>query len=145
MPAADEGVAWTDDAIDLVVTLTGGYPYFLPEYGSEAWLEAASSPISRDDAQNGAGVALRHLDDGFHRTRWDRATPLEKEYLRAMAADGDTGSTTADVARRLDRTTQRLSEIRQNLTDKGIISAPEHGRITFTVPWMAAFIDRQPS
>jgi predicted transcriptional regulator len=61
-----------------------------------------------------------------------------------MAADGDTGSRTADVARRLDRTTQRLSKICQNLTDKGIIHAPEHGRIAFTVPWMAAFIDRQP-
>ncbi|RII95561.1 ATP-binding protein [Clavibacter michiganensis] len=145
VPAGDEGVTWTVDAIDLVVTLTGGYPYFLQEYGSEAWLEAASSPIARDDAQNGAGLALRHLDDGFYRTRWDRATPLEKDYLRAMAADGDIGSKTSDVAHRLDRTTQRLSKIRQNLTDKGIIYAPEHGRIAFTVPWMSAFIERQPT
>lgn len=145
VPASDERVEWDEDAVALVVAQTGGYPYFLQEYGSEAWLEAQTSPISVADAEAGAGLALRHLDDGFYRTRWDRATPLEKEYLRAMAADGDDGSRTADVARRMDRTPQRLSKARQQLTDKGLVYAPEHGRIAFTVPWMAAFIDRQPN
>lgn len=145
VPASEEQVEWEAGAVALVVAQTGGYPYFPQEYGSEAWLEAQASPISAADAKAGAGLALRHLDDGFYRTRWDRATPLEKEYLRAMAADGDVGSRTADVARRMDRTPQRLSKARQQLADKGLVYAPEHGRIAFTVPWMAAFIHRQPN
>lgn len=143
VPARAEGVEWDARALELVVEATGRYPYFLPEHGSESWLEATTSPITEADTIAGGLSAQEHLDTGFYRMRWDRATKAEQDYLRAMAADGDRPSRTADVASRLGRTSKQLSTARQKLTDKGLVYAPEYGTIAFTVPGMAAFIHRQ--
>lgn len=143
LPARTEGVEWDERALAHVVDVTGSYPYFLQEHGSETWLEAPASPITEADAIAGGKSAQAHLDTGFYRIRWDRATRAEQDYLGAMAVDGDEGSRTADIAKRLGRTSKQLSTARQKLTDKGLVYAPEHGRIAFTVPGMAAFIDRQ--
>ena len=143
LPAREEGVEWDAPALARVVDVTGRYPYFLQEHGSESWLEAAASPIAEADTIAGGVSAQEHLDAGFYRIRWDRATKSEQDYLRAMAADADEGSRTADVAARLGRTSKQLSPARQKLTDKGLVYAPEHGTIAFTVPGMAAFISRQ--
>lgn len=143
VPAREEGVEWDARALARVVDATGRYPYFLQEHGSESWLEAGGSPITEADTIAGGMSARAHLDAGFYRIRWDRATKAEQDYLRGMAVDGDEGSRTADVASRLGRTAKQLSPARQKLTDKGLVYAPAHGTIAFTVPGMAAFIDRQ--
>lgn len=93
------------------------------------------------------GIERGHLalDTGFFRIRWDRATPAEKDYLRAMASDGDGGSSTGAVAARLNKKTTALGPVRANLISKGLVFAPDHGIVSFTVPAMAEFIDRQPT
>lgn len=96
------------------------------------------------DAQLGSARAARALDNGFFRARWDRATPAERAYLRAMAADGDAVSHSGQVADRLHRKPNSLGPARANLIGKGLIYAPEHGKIAFTVPGMADFVTRQP-
>lgn len=143
-PAAETGVTWDDDAATLVLHEAGGYPYFLQQYGESTWNEATRSPITVTDAKVGAARATAALDTGFFRSRWDRATPAERDYLRAMATDGDEGSASGEIARRLRRTPASLGPARASLINKGLIYAPEHGRIAFTVPRMADFITRQP-
>lgn len=138
-----EGVAWQDLAVERIVAESGGYPYFLQQYGQETWNAATASPISDTDARVGAATGRAALDAGFFRARWDRATPTEKAYLQAMAADGDPGSGSGEVAARLDRRPASLGPVRANLIAKGLIYAPEHGVVAFTVPGMAAFIQRQ--
>ena len=142
-PAALEGAAWDADASQLVVSQSNGYPYFLQQFGQSTWNVASASPISRGDASLGVEDGLAQLDAGFFRSRWDRATPSERDYLRAMAEDGVYPSSSSDVARRLGKKPTSLGPARANLINKGIIYAPEHGQIRFTVPGMAAFIDRQ--
>jgi len=145
VPAAAESVTWDDDAVDHVVSQAAGYPYFLQQFGQETWNEAAGPTITLADARVGVAKGRAALDAGFFRTRWDRATPAEQRYLRAMAVDGDAGSGSGDVADRLNRKNTSLGPTRAHLIAKGLIYAPEHGVVAFTVPGMADFICRQPT
>ena len=144
-PAREESVAWEPAAVAQLVAASSGYPYFLQQFGQDTWNAAQSSPIGTADARVGLATGNAALDTGFFRARWDRATPAEKTYLRAMARDGDVGSQSGVVAERLGRKSTSLGPTRANLIAKGLIYAPEHGIVAFTVPHMAAFIERQPT
>lgn len=143
-PAATEGVAWNDDAVTFVVQETSGYPYFLQQFGQDTWNDAPGPEVTLSDARLGAAKGRAALDDGFFRARWDRATRAEQRYLRAMASDGDAGSSSGEVAARLGRSPNSFGPARASLISKGLIYAPEHGVVAFTVPGMAGFIQRQP-
>jgi hypothetical protein len=144
-PAAAEPVEWEDAAVERVVAEAGGYPYFLRQFGQDTWNETAGPSILQADARVGIEPGHGTLDNGFFRTRWDRATPAEQRYLRAMAVDGDAGSTSSNVAKRLNRKITSLGPTRASLIAKGLIYSLEHGVVAFTVPGMADFIRRQPN
>jgi len=143
-PAATEGVAWDEDAVTLVVQETSGHPYFLQQFGQDTWNDAPGPGITLADARVGAANGRAALDSGFFRARWDRATRAEQRYLRAMADDRDAGSASGEVAERLGRSINSFGPVRASLISKGLIYAPEHGVVAFTVPGMAGFIQRQP-
>lgn len=143
IPAAQEDAQWDDDAVALVVAGSGRYPYFLQQYGQETWNVAAGPVITKHDAELGILQGNNQLDNGFFRARWDRATPAEQQYLRAMAVDGDAGSSSGEIATRLNKKPKSLGPTRAALISKGLVFAPEHGIVAFTVPGMAAFIARQ--
>ncbi len=142
-PAQVEGVEWEPDAAAHVVAQSAGYPYFIQQFGQTTWNDAAASPITRADAERGVKVGFGQLDTGFFRARWDRATPGERDYLAAMATDGDGPSSSGEVATRIGKKPASLGPTRANLINKGIIYAPEHGQIAFTVPGMSKFIERR--
>ena len=142
-PAGNEGVRWTHEATNFVVDASGGYPYFLQEYGQDTWNAAPETPFTLHDARVGVATGQLALDTGFFRIRWERATTAEKEYLRAMAADGDAGSSSGEVAARLGRKINALGPTRAKLINKGLIYSPDHGTVAYTVPAMAAFVRRQ--
>jgi hypothetical protein len=142
-PAGAEGAAWDAAAVDLVVSSAAGYPYFLQQFGQEAWNEATDPKIELADARVGTARGWAALDNGFFRARWDRATRSEQQYLRALALDGDAGGSSSEIARRLGRPPSSFGPARANLIAKGLIYAPEHGNVAFTVPGMAEFIKRQ--
>ncbi len=145
-PAQEENVEWELEALNHVVKESGGYPYFLQQFGSSTWEYSAGPKISLKDAEIGTATGWASLDSGFFRVRWDRATPSEKNYLKAMADDGGSNSSVRDIASRLSREAPGgLSLTRSNLIDKGLIYAPEHGMVAYTVPGMADFITRQPA
>jgi hypothetical protein len=143
-PSTAEGVAWDADAVGLILGEAAGYPYFLQQFGQETWNEAPGPHVTLADARVGAARGRAALDDGFFRARWDRATRAEQQYLRALAVDGDQGASSSEVARRLGRAPTSLGPARASLIFKGLVYAPEHGVIAFTVPGMANFIQRQP-
>ncbi|WP_341976052.1 ATP-binding protein [Microbacterium sp. LWO13-1.2] len=143
IPAAHEDASWDDDAVDVVVAASGRYPYFIQQYGQETWNAAPGSTITARDAEIGVLQGNNQLDSGFFRVRWDRATPSEQQYLRAMAADGDDGSSSGEIATRLGKKPKSIGPVRAALISKGLVFAPEHGVVAFTVPGMAAFIGRQ--
>jgi hypothetical protein len=143
IPAGQEDASWDDDAVALVVDASGRYPYFLQQFGRTTWTAAGGPNITLPDARLGVSQGTAQLDNGFFRVRWDRATKAEQKYLRAMAEDGDLGSSSGTVATRLHRKPASLGPTRAGLIAKGLVYAPEHGVVAFTVPGMAAFIGRQ--
>lgn len=143
-PAQSQGAAWAPSAVDIVVEASSGYPYFLQEFAKASWDYAPGPTIEVEDARLGVEAGREKLDSGFYASRWTRATPGEREYLRAMAEDGDGPSSSGEIARRLGKSSvQQVGPTRANLIHKGLVYAPEHGLIAYTVPGMAEFIARQ--
>jgi len=143
LPAQAEGVEWDQGAVEVVLAASGGYPYFIQQFGQTSWNESAGSPIEPAAAHAGVRLGREMLDNGFFRARWDRATPAEREFMSAMAADGEGPSESGEVARRLGKRLNALGPARANLIAKGLVWAPEHGQIAFSVPGMAEFIARE--
>ncbi len=143
-PAVAEGVHWTGPAVDIVLEAAGGYPYFLQEFGAASWDAASGTRIGAGDATEGVRVGRARLDNGFFRSRWERATPGERSYLSAMAVDGEGPSSSGEVASRLGKQINQLGPTRAKLISKGLLFAPAHGVIAFTVPGMAEYIARHP-
>jgi AAA ATPase domain len=143
VPAADEGVSWEDAALDRVVAATRGYPYFLQEFGKQAW-DAAAGPrrIDDDDVARSIPVATAELDDGFFRVRTGRTSDPERAYLRAMAELGPGPVRSGDVARLLSRKTTALGPTRDGLIRKALCYSPRYGEIDFTVPLFDEFMKR---
>lgn len=142
-PILAEGEAIKDEALEQLVGKTSGYPYFLQEWGYQAWNLADASPITLDHVQAASQNALRRLDQEFFRVRLDRLTPKEREYIIAMADLGDGPYRSADVAAKLDAVPQKLGPHRSKIISKGMIYSPAHGDIDFTVPMFADFVRRQ--
>lgn len=141
-PARDEGVAVDDDAVQLIVNYTKGYPYFLQEWGKHAWDVADASPITRKDVETASTEAVAALDESFFRVRFDRLTPAEKKYLRAMAELGSGPHRSGDIAAQLGRESSSLGPVRGSLIGKGMVWSPTHGDTAFTVPLFDEFMRR---
>lgn len=143
MPAADEGVEWEPAALDGVVAATKGYPYFLQQFGKQAW-EVAVGPaaITKDDVMRSIPVAVAELDDGFFRVRTGRTSDPERAYLRAMAELAPGPIRSGDVARLLRKSTPALAPTRDTLIKKALCYSPRWGEIDFTVPMFDEFMRR---
>jgi len=142
-PAALEGVRFAPEALDALYAVSDGYPYFVQAYGKVSWDVAPGSPITAADVQVAAPEAEAELAVGFFGSRYERATPAERDYMRAMAALGDQAVPTADVAEALGRKPASLSPARDNLIKKGLIFANERGSVAFTVPHFGKFLRAQ--
>jgi hypothetical protein len=143
-PAQREGVAFTADALDVLYEAADGYPYFVQAYGKVTWDAAPESPITADDVKVAAPEAESELAVGFFGSRYERATPAEREYMRAMASLGDGPVPTADVAAALARKPSSLSPARDSLIKKGLVYSAERGSVAFTVPHFSHFLRSQP-
>jgi hypothetical protein len=159
VPAGTEGVDYHPAALDRLYSLTDGYPYFVQAYGKATWDRALASPIQVSDVDEAAPEAEGELAIGFFGARYDRATPAERDYMRAMAdlaapADPSTAAgqregqrdgavTTADIARALGRKPQSLSPARDGLIKKGLVYSSERGTVAFTVPHFGRFLRAQ--
>ncbi len=141
-PARAEGVEVSEQALELIAEKTAGYPYFLQEWGKHTWDTARASPISREDVELASQGAIAALDESFFRVRFDRLTPAEKRYLRAMAEIGAGPHRSGDIAAQLGRSVTALGPTRNNLIAKGMIWSPNHGDTAFTVPLFDEFMVR---
>lgn len=141
-PAAAQGVAFTEEALRFIVTRTKGYPYFLQEWGKQAWDAAEASPVTLADVEGASTVAIAALDASFFRVRFDRLTPAEKRYCRAMAELGPGPHRSGDIAEQLGRKVTALGPTRNQLISKGMIWSPSHGDTAFTVPLFDEFMLR---
>lgn len=141
-PAQAAGVAFEVAALDEVFQLTKGYPYFLQEWGYVAWNLATTSPISLQVVRDAKSTVIPRLDENFFRVRYDRLTPSEKNFLRAIAELGPGAHRTGDIAEILKVKVTSLGPVRAKLINKGMIFSPAHGDLDFTVPLFDDFMIR---
>ncbi|MDP9391239.1 MAG: ATP-binding protein, partial [Actinomycetota bacterium] len=146
-PAEREDVEFEPAALDALYEAADGYPYFVQAYGKVTWDVAASSPVTAADVAMAAPVAEAELAVGFFGSRYDRATPAEREYMHAMAElGGEAGAAvpTSEVAASLGRKPASLSPARDSLIKKGLVYSAERGSIAFTVPHFGRYLLRHP-
>jgi len=149
-PAAREGVEYQAKALDALYEASGGYPYFVQAYGKATWDHAPASPVTAADVRVAAPEAEAELAVGFFGSRYERATPAEREYMRTMAdvggADAADGAVaTAEIAKSLGRKPASLSPARDALIKKGLIYSGERGTVAFTVPHFGRYLRTQPA
>jgi hypothetical protein len=128
--------------LDEILKVTEGYPYFLQQWGHEAWNIATAAPIDIPVIQAATEAAIRTLDQGFFRVRFDRCTPSEKRYLRALASLGSGSQRSGEIAEQLGLKASSVGPTRSKLILKGMIYSPQHGDTAFTVPMFDAYMRR---
>jgi len=143
-PAEREDVLFKQDALDALYEAADGYPYFVQAYGKVTWDVATDSPVTAKDVAVASPQAEAELAVGFFGSRYERATPAERDYMRAMAQLGDDPVQTAQVADELGRKPSSVSPARDGLIKKGLIYSSERGLIAFTVPHFGRFLRAQP-
>ena len=141
-PLRDEGVRITPEALSQILQITQGYAYFLQQWGSHTWRAAQISPIDLDAVTAASLTALAAMDESFFRVRFDRLTPKEKKYLRAMAELGEGPHRSGDIAACYAANVSSLAPTRSSLIAKGMVWSPNHGDTAFTVPMFDAFMKR---
>ncbi|GAA1998183.1 ATP-binding protein [Nakamurella flavida] len=141
-PAEEERVRFSEEALAEAVSITGGYPYFIQELGYAVWTVASESTIGIDDVRAALPAYEAKLDTSFFRVRLDRATDLQRAYLRAMAQLGPQAQKASDVAQVMGRSSQNLGPTRAELINMGLLFTPEYGYAAFTVPHFDQFMMR---
>lgn len=143
MPAVQAGVVFEPEALAEVVRATKGYPFFLQEWGCLLWNAAPSPIITAELVEQVRPLVEDTLDRNFFLVRFERLTPKEKDYLRAMAAFGPGPHRSGDIAARLGGKVESVAPRRAGLIHKGMIYAPAHGDTAFTVPMFDDFLRRR--
>lgn len=142
-PARHQSVEFEPKAIDLALEWTAGYPFYIQQLGKHAWNLADASPITSGDVEAAIPTAQSALDSSLYEVRVQRATPAEREYLRAMAELGSGPYRSGAVAKKLGKSSGTLSQLRDRLVSKGLIYATEdYGHLDFSVPRFDEFMRR---
>ena len=142
-PAEAEGVSFDGDAVSEILAAARNFPYFIQEWGFQVWNAAPASPITRDMVREAIPDVVWRLDNNFFRVRFDRLTPLEQKYLRAMAELGPGPFATGRIAETLGTRAASVAAVRQRLINKGMVWSRWHGETSFTVPMFDGFMKRQ--
>lgn len=141
-PVQREGVLFLPEVLHHIYKWSSGYPYFLQEYGYQCWNLAESSPIDLQVAEAARKATIVRLDENFFRVRYDRLTPSERNFLRAMAEHGEGPYRIGEIADTLRVKVTSVSPRRGALIHKGMIFSPNHGDLAFTVPHFADYLRR---
>lgn len=142
-PVHDVGADFTDEALNTLVNAAASYPYFLQEFGKAIWERAAGPVMTEEDANDAIVTGRQQLDRGFFLSRWERATKAERRFLLAMASDEGRPTLSSSVAERLTSKLSSIGPARASLISKGLIYAPQHGQVAYTVPGMSEYVRRQ--
>ena len=142
IPIRNQGAAISAEALNEIIHVTQGYPYFLQQWGYEAWNASTGPTIELADIHRATKLSIRRLDQSFFRVRFDRLTPREKDYLRALAEMGPNAHRSGEIAARLGVKIQSVAPVRDALIRKGMIYSPLYGETAFTVPLFDEFMRR---
>lgn len=142
-PIIEEGASISEAALEDIVSRTQGYPFFIQEWSSISWNNAAGSNITAEDVSRSYDETIASLDNGFFKVRFDRLTKAEVQFVSAMADLGNGPYAMSNVASKMGRKISSVGPARANIISKGMIYSTDHGFLDFTVPLFADFMRRQ--
>lgn len=142
-PAIPLNIGYEEKALEKIFEITEGYPYFIQEFCKVIWDNVEDTDtITLKNVEDNIELFYRILDEGFFRTRFNKCTDKEKEFIYAMVECGGLPCTVANVAQILGVKLNSISPARSNLIHKGIIYSTKFGEIDFTVPQFHLFLKR---
>lgn len=142
-PASRFGVTYESQALEKILDVTEGYPYFLQEYGKWVWeSRKQADQITADDVSQAYTPFEQSLDESFFKVRHDRATPRELEFMIAMVKCNALPCSTKDIAKVMGESVPKISPLRAQLIHKGFIYAAQRGAVDFTVPQFNLYLKR---
>jgi AAA ATPase-like protein len=142
VPAKEQGVTFEAAALERVVHEAAGYPFFIQEYASAAWLQHRGKRVTAKDVEAVAPGVRRILEDSFYDERFRRLTPRECRYTLTMTALGAGPHTVAEIAARLGTSSESLSSIRNQLIKKDVVYVPSPGLVEFRMPLTDRYVQR---
>ncbi|WP_278933226.1 ATP-binding protein [Megamonas funiformis] len=142
-PAKRFQINYTDEAVNKIIEITQGYPYFLQEYGKWVWeCKKEESIIDIKIVNKAYDKFEQSLDKAFFKVRHDRATAREIEFMTAMVACEKLPCSTKEIANIMGESIQAISPLRAQLIHKGFIYAAKRGEVDFTVPQFDKYLKR---
>ena len=141
-PTKKFNVNYTEEAVDKIVSVTKGYPFFIQQLCQIVYRESNSDTIMVSDVNSNIENFLDTLDKGFFKSRYERCAESDKKFIFAMVKCGELPCTISNVAKNLDKNVSSISTTRAQLISKGIIYPVRYKELDFTVPEFSGFIQR---
>ncbi|MBW8002850.1 MAG: ATP-binding protein [Planctomycetes bacterium] len=145
-------VKLSDESLDLIIEVSGGYPYFIQFICKEVY----DVFVQQHGCGEPVGVPIneitRKLDNDFFAGRWAKVTDRQRQllYIIANLPDSDdkefTVQEVVDKAKKLEISfsSSHVNQMLSTLASKGLIYKNSYGKYSFAVPLLAQFIKRQP-
>lgn len=141
-PTKKFNVNYTEEAVDKIVSVTKGYPFFIQQLCQIVYRESNSDTITVSDVNSNIENFLDTLDKGIFKSRYERCAESDKKFIFAMVKCGELPCTISNVAKNLDKNVSSISTTRAQLISKGIIYPVRYKELDFTVPEFSGFIQR---
>ncbi|WP_455058247.1 AAA family ATPase [Jutongia sp.] len=142
IPAEKFHVSYEKDAVDRIIEITHGYPFFIQQLCQIVYQNVESTQICFKDVQESIGEFFNVLDNGFFRVRYERCSETDKKFVFSMVKCGELPCTISNIAEVMGKKVGSISTSRAQLISKGIIYAVKYGELDFTVPEFGGFIQR---
>lgn len=135
-------VTYSDEAVEKIISITKGYPFFIQQLCKIVYQNTNSKSISLEDVNRNIPDFFKTMDTGFFKVRYERCSEADKRFIFAMVACGELPCTIANVAKIMKKTVNSISTSRAQLINKGIIYPVRYKELDFTVPEFDGFIKR---
>ena len=141
-PVKKFGVSYTKEAINDIINITKGYPFFIQQFCQIVYNNVNDKIIQKMDVEKNVDEFFEVLDIGFFRVRYERCSDGEKKFIFAMAKCGELPCTISNIGKQLNKKVRTISPTRAQLINKGIIFSVRHSELDFTVPEFDNYIRR---
>ena len=141
-PAKKFGISYTDEAIEEIITITKGYPFFIQQMCQVVYNNTEDEVIQDYHVKNCMQEFFELLDVGFFKVRYERCAESDKKFVFAMVKCGELPCTISNVAKNLKKDVTSISTTRAQLINKGIIYPIRYKELDFTVPEFSRYIQR---
>jgi hypothetical protein len=144
-------IKMNDESVNLVITHSGGYPYFIQFICRELYDSFLPQIEAGEEPKVPLEGITRKLDTDFFAGRWSRATDRQREllYVIAKLENADKEFSVQEVVELSKKimpkpfSASHVNQMLNSLSEAGIVYKNRYGKYSFAVPLLGQFILRQ--